>query len=290
MLVCSNQLNSEQLRAVDKLSALCYAADGGLPPLYRHILEQRRVTDNNLLYFQKNKLVGFLSVYFFYPEACEVSVLVDPEHRRQGIAKHLIKTAMPLFEARQMNTVIFSTPALINRAWLSELDFLYHSSEYQMQRHSYEPILLTKQALIIRKATSKDIPALCSIDELCFANIQQDNMIERFTHLFEDGNYTILLALHDNQKVGKAHIRWQEEGALLSDIAIIPRYQGQGWGGELLANCINHALTLGKTKLDLDVETSNKNALSLYTRYGFKTVNAIDYWKINIDKLNTLLK
>jgi ribosomal protein S18 acetylase RimI-like enzyme len=90
--------------------------------------------------------------------------------------------------------------------------------------------------------------------------------------------------------VGKAHTRWQENEAIFSDIAIMPKFQSQGLGSELLATCINDALMQGKTKLALDVETSNHSALNLYTRHDFKTVNAIDFWAISPSQLRTILR
>lgn len=233
--------------------------------------------------------MGFLSVYFFYSNACEVSVIVAPSHRRQGIAKRLLQTVMPLLLAKQMDTLLFSSPAEINEQWLSPMGFIYHNSEYQMQRHSFEPILLTKHRLHVRKATEKDILDLCAIDELCFPE-EQDDMLARFNSLLNENNYTILLAFYQEKSVGKAHIRWQTDSAILSDIAIHPHSQGQGLGSELLSYCINHALSLGTTNLILDVETSNQNALNLYIRHDFKTINATDYWAIATHQLHTLLE
>lgn len=289
MLISNNQLNKSQLHSLDNLATLCRATDGGVPALYRHILAQKRTSDNNVIYFQDNILLGFLSIYFFYTNACEVSVMVAPTHRRQGIAKQLIQSILPLAIAKHISTLIFSTPTEANAKWLSQLGYVYQNSEYHMQRNSFEPIFITRQALTIRKATVADIPALCAIDELCFAEVEE-NMPARFTSLLDDSNYSILLAFHHEKAVGKAHIRWQTDDAILSDIAITPRYQRQGWGSELLAYCINHALSLGKTKLALDVETSNQNALKLYTRHGFKTTNANDFWAIETDKLRALFE
>jgi len=289
MFIYNNQLNQEQLHAVNQLASLCREVDRSIPPLYPHILEQKRLNDSNVLYFQDGTLLGFLSVYFFYADACEVSVLVEPSHRRQGIAKQLLQTVMPLLIAKQMNTLIFSTPEAVNDGWLSELGFKYHHSEYQMQRQSYEPILITKQTLIVRKATEKDIPALCHIDEHCFPEEDED-MPARFNILLNENNYTILLASHQGKGVAKAHIRWQADGsAILSDIAVLPKHQRQGLGSELLSYCINHALSLGTTKLILDVETTNENALNLYTRHGFKTINATDFWSIPTENMRTFL-
>ncbi|ASQ47345.1 GNAT family N-acetyltransferase [Legionella clemsonensis] len=284
MIICNNQVNEAQLQAIQDLSALCRERDGGTPTIYNHLLLQKRPTENNVFYFQDDQLLGFLSVYFFYEDACEVSLLIAPAHRRRGIAKQLLTTITPLLIAKEMHTLIFSSPTVINSHWLTEQKFLYRNSEYKMLRESYEPIFLSNPKLQIRKATLDDIPTLCSIDEACFSG-QQENMMNRFNLLLNDSHYTLLLALHNHVGVGKAHIHWQPKGAIFSDIAILPQYQRQGWGGELLSYCINQALSIGKNKLMLDVETTNQNAINLYTRLGFKTANISDYWTIPLRTL-----
>ncbi|CDZ76283.1 ribosomal-protein-alanine N-acetyltransferase [Legionella massiliensis] len=289
MLICNNQLSTAELKALDNLASRCRAVDGDLPPLYTHILEQKRLTDNNFLYFHEDNLIGFLSIYFFYTNACEVSVMISPAHRRRGFAKQLIKAALPVLLAKQVDTLLFSTPAVVNEGWLTRLGLHYQNSEYHMERNSYEPILISKHALTIRKATEADIPALCAIDEQCFP-VDPEDMPMRFINLMNDSIYSVMIALKGSKAVGKAHIRWQSEEAVLSDIAVMPEYQSRGFGSELLAYCINHALMLGKTKLALDVETSNHSALNLYTRHDFKSVNAIDFWAISTEKLCALLK
>ncbi|STX44729.1 N-terminal GNAT family acetyltransferase [Legionella donaldsonii] len=288
MLICNNHVSDTQLSAIDDLAALCRAADGGVPPLYRHLLIEKRATDNNVFYYQDNHLAGFLSVYFFYEDACEISIIVDPTYRRQGIATQMLQSIMPLLLTKQINTVIFSTPAKLNDEWLSRLGFHYQSSEYHMQRHSYEPVLISRRELTMRPATAADIPILSVIDEACFEAAKETDMAARFNSLLNDNNYVIFLASLQEKPVGKAHIRWQSDDAILSDIAILPAYQRQGLGSELLAWCINNSLSQGKTHLALDVETSNQGALDLYTRHGFKTKDANDYWAISIDKLRTL--
>lgn len=288
MLICNNQLNADQLVALNNLADTCRAVDKNLPPLYLHILEQKRLSDSNFLCFREGNLVGFLSVYFFYTNACEVSIIVHPKFRRQGLGKQLIQAAIPLLKSKEVATLLFSNPEVVNENWLSRLGFVYQNSEYHMERSSFEPILIKKQNLLIRKATEADIPALCSIDELCFP-VEPENMPLRFINILNDGNYTIMLAFYNNEAVGKAHIRWQTDKVIFSDIAIKPHYQKKGLGSELLSYCINDALSRGNTTLALDVETSNHSALNLYTRHDFKTVNAIDFWAISPEKLESVL-
>lgn len=290
MLIANKQLNPDQLTAVNNLADLCLITDGGLPALYTHLLVKHRPTENNVYYFQQDSLLGFLSVYFFYQNACEISLLIAPSHRRQGIAKQLLRTILPLLRTKKMQTVIFSTAPVINEPWLTQLGFLYQHSEYCLQRKSYEPILGAQSEFVaIRKATISDLPTLCAIDTLCFPN-ESEQMFNRFVNILNDASYTILLISYQEKTIGKAHIFWQEEKTTFSDIAIMPSYQGRGLGGQLLSYCINFALNEGKMMLELDVETSNQNALNLYLRHGFNIGKVNDYWNINLDKLSLLLE
>ena len=140
-----------------------------------------------------------------------------------------------------------------------------------------------KQNLTYRTAIADDIPLLCTFDDACFPGKQTDST-ERFQHLIDGREYQILIVYQNSRPIGKAHLRWLDNGATLSDIAILPAKQGQGLGTALITYCINLALSEGKPHLNLDVETHNERALKLYTKLGFVTQNACDYWAIEVGK------
>ncbi|MFC3909823.1 GNAT family N-acetyltransferase [Legionella dresdenensis] len=292
MLICNRQLDEKQLKEIEALAAECQKTDGGAPAIYYHLLRQRRDSESNVLdYDDSGNLVGFLSVYFFYDDACEISLLVSPEHRRYGVASKMLRTIMPLLHTKKMASLIFSSG--LEHDKLMSLSgkaarFVYKYSEYHMQRNGYEPVIMGYPALFIREATDSDLTDLCVIDSACFDS-QNATMQERFEYLLADRNYTILLALRNNKPIGKAHIRWQTDGAIFSDIAIIPQEQGKGLGGELLSYCINQSLSMGKNKITLDVETNNSNALNLYLRHGFKTATRRNFWSISTSELELSL-
>lgn len=284
MIKNTNQLEAHQLKELEQLRALCKKADGSTPNLYPHILELPRAFPASLLYYKQKQLVAFLAAYFFYEDAVEISLLVHPLYRRRGIGKELIRTILPLIQSQNFHKLIFSSPAHLNNLWLTANGYSYMHSEYYMERDDLKPLLDYKKTLTFRTAISEDIPLLCAFDEACFPNKQVD-AIERFQHLIDGREYQILLAYENNNPVGKAHLRWQPTGATLSDIAILPTHQGKGLGTTLIAHCINMALSEGKPHLNLDVETHNERALKLYTRLGFITENASDYWSIDLNKL-----
>lgn len=290
MLFCNRQVDDQLLPKLDKLTAICNTHDQGLPTLYRHILTQKRDSESNAYYFIEEEMVGFISLYFFYMNACEVSLMIAPEQRRQGLAKQLIKAMLPLLQSREMEYVIFSTPSTLHNHWLPALGFSYQQTVYHMQRTGYEPVLINKPRLNIRKATMDDLDTLCAIDHQCFTESAL-SMPSRFINLIDDSNYSLLAASFTDSEtlIGKAHIRWEEDMAVFSDIAIVPESQRQGLGSELLCYCINQALMNGKSIIALDVETTNRNALDLYLRHGFKITYEHDYWSIPLAKLEALV-
>ncbi|KTD22483.1 GNAT family N-acetyltransferase [Legionella israelensis] len=287
MLTHTNQLNNAQLRDLNHLLAQCRLKDGSTPNVYPHILIQQRPFFVNGLYYQDAELIGFISVFFFYEDCCEVSLLVDPAQRRKGLGRQLLQSVLPILQAQPIKTLIFSSPHQTNEEWLMARGFEYQLSEYHMERRSLQPVLVPQRLLSFKNASPQDISALCLVDKACFPK-DPAKMLARFHSLFNDRDYQLILAYLDNEPIGKAHIRWQAKGATFSDIGILPPLQGQGFGTGLIAHCINLALAEGKPNLDLDVEIKNTKALKLYTRLGFKTQNACDYWQLPLSRAMSL--
>lgn len=284
MIINNAQLNETQLHDLKQLAELCHCFDKGTPAIYYRLLQNKRDANSNLLYYQDNNLIGFLSVYFFYENACEISLLVAPAFRQQGIATSLLRRIIPLMELKKMLTVIFSAASSFEQDWFLQKNLYYSQSEHHMLRDSYEPIFIPKPCLQIRKAQEEQIKPLCAIDAACFFS-NPLTMTERFNQLLNDHRYTLLIAVYENEIIGKAHIFWQESDALISDIAILPLYQKKGLGGELLAASINAVLQEGLHKIKLEVEANNKHALNLYLKKGFKIMSTVDFWMILTQKL-----
>lgn len=280
----TNQLTEKQLNDLERLRVACKEADGSAPNLYTHILAKPRALPASLLYYENDKLLGFLSAFFFYDDSVEIALLIDPSVRKRGLAKKLLLSIIPLIQAHGLLHLIFSSPSHLHDEWLLAKGFSAMHSEYFMGRVDRNPILENIHAFPIRKATADDIVILGALDEACFPK-KTNEFVERFQHLLDDRNYQIFIGFQNNIPIGKAHMRWDKQGATLSDIAVLPAHQGKGFGTMLIAHCINMALSEGKPDVCLDVETHNERALHLYTRLGFVVQNACDYWKISISDL-----
>jgi len=280
----NQQLTCQQLEELNLLCADCKATDCNIVAIYKHLLSQNRPTSCNLLYYHRKQLIGFLSTFFFYEDACEVPLMVAPAFRKQGIAKRMLREILPLIATDRIKSLLFSSPNGLNDPWLLTRGFNYQSSEYQMQKWQNERMVERNNSLVIRLATPADLPAICAIDGACFQQTLDDMSIRLHTLLHEP-NYSVFIALKEGEPIGKAHIHLTSDGARLSDIAIIPPFQGQGLGTAVLTHCINYCLTAKQSNIVLDVETNNQLALRLYTRLGFVISNAYDFWSIPVKKL-----
>ena len=288
MFVFTDKLNPEQLAALDALTAACHKHDAGLPSIYRHLLGEPRQPHSTLLYYHNSVLVGFLSVYFFYEDACEMALLVHPAHRHQTIATQLLQQAIPYLDTAAIQHVLFSAPPAFIPPLQSGLTAL--PSEYTMERINLLPATINLPRLTITPATGNDASILAHIDAACFPSTQP-NPPSRFTELINNPNYRLLMAYHANKPIGKAHLRWESQDRVsLLDIAILPAFQKQGFGSELIAYAINEALSRGATQLALSVSCENSsNALGLYLHHGFAIQWQCNYWTISLDALRQWL-
>lgn len=285
MLIRTHQLDNHQLHELDVLSAHCKEVDSNIIAVYQHLLKKDRTISCSLLEYKKQQLIGFLSIFFFYENICEISIMVDPAYRRRGIATKMLHEIAPVICDENIGILTFSSPHQLNNAWLSEKGFEYQGSEYQMHRHLTEPQQILSKSVTFRMATQSDIPTLCEIDNTCFPKEKVD-MPMRFEAILADSTYTVFLAIQNGVPVGKAHLFWQNDHVRLTDIAIIPRVQGHGFGTALISHCLNYCLLANKPHVILEVETSNQNALNLYTRLEFTISNAHDYWNIPANYLD----
>lgn len=277
MITSAYKLNQGQLVELDQLVSECKAHDKNVIPIYRHLLDLERPIPCNILYYHDTKLIGFLRTFFFFTGAVEIAIMVHPEFRHKGIAATMLNNILPLIKQDGIKAVTFSSPANTNKEWFESLNFTYDGSEYQMLYTKKTPVFTYNKVIHIRLANTEDIPTLCALDDACFPNKKIDP-VAHFQGLFTTPNCEIFVIQYKSKIMGKAHVFREPHGVRLTDIAVFPHAQGSGYGTTLIKYCIKHASEKKRSKVILDVETHNKNALKLYTRLGFSITNAHEYW------------
>ena len=278
MIIAVNQITKDIMLEIDALLNACKAHDGNSIPIYKHLIEKKHPIACNLLYYQDNKLIGYLRSFFFYADACEISIMVAPNFRRKKIATQLLNDIIPVLENEGIKKLVFSTPYKINSAWLESLGLVHRNSEYHMQYFANLKTNIPIPKASIRYAKFEDIDSLCEIDRQSFPNkkVDKDSL---FQGLLQTPNCDLFALVHENKVIGKAHAFTETDKVRLTDIGIIQEYRSQGFGRAIVKHCINHALLRNKTSIALDVEAVNSKAIKLYEQMGFKIVNSHDYFQ-----------
>lgn len=86
---------------------------------------------------------------------------------------------------------------------------------------------------------------------------------------FTDATFDLLL-LDETVVIGRLYVERRDDEIRLIDIALLPEYRGQGYGGQLLRELLDDAQRQ-RLPLRIHVEMNNP-AMRLYERLGFEKV------------------
>lgn len=138
----------------------------------------------------------------------------------------------------------------------------------------------------IKKATISDLPFLEEAEKTCFFDPWSAEMLEEELN---NALSVFYILLYKSEQIGYfSYLHILDEAHILN-VSILPAYQGQGHGNELMRSMLASGQELGCVAFTLEVREGNKRAISLYEKFGFKLVgirkgyyldgeNALIYW------------
>lgn len=137
-----------------------------------------------------------------------------------------------------------------------------------------------KRKYKIRLANDHDLDKLVQLEQLAFS---ADRFSEDQIYYFlTSSRATNFIIENETDTIGGACLLWRKSNrtARLYNIAINPKYQGHGYGLELLKECEKEAVYHGRNKLSLEVRTDNMKAIGLYQSLGYiKTGTVPSYYE-----------
>ena len=109
----------------------------------------------------------------------------------------------------------------------------------------------------------------------CFREMRMALEIEPYDFIqddsfFDDGMEEVYLLLDDGSIVGSVALKGNE----IDDLIVASRYQGQGYGKEILLWALEH---IHSDRAFIHVAEWNKKAVSLYKKTGFEIVETIEF-------------
>lgn len=255
---------------------------------------------NEFLYFDGKKLVGYVGICGFGGpgSSLEITGMVHPEYRQQGIFSYLHELVMEECKRRKAGNILVlcDRKSVSGRRFIDKLGAAYHHSEYELylQKEYPEPRQNQLSGVVFRKAANADAVEVARQNAIYFGdcthetdntafeeqNISADDMI--LPEDEEKRGMTIYLAEIDKQIIGKVHLQLTDTVGGIYGLGVLPEYRGKGLGRALLLKAVEKLKESRAEEIMLQVDAENVRALHLYTTCGFEETSTMEYYQVNL--------
>ncbi len=277
MIELVTRLSEDQLDALAGLERQVVAADGGRLKLEWETLGSRggeRVDD--VLWWRGGELAGFLGVYDF-GSPVELSGMVAPGLRRQGIGAALLDAALGLCAERGATAALLVVPRTSDggRALAASRGGALHHSEHALALTAEPAGTVTDPHLRVRAAVTDDADAVARLLSEGFAHVSSDVAAQIAAH----PGRTLVVEL-DGEVVGTLRLDREQGQAGVYGFVVQSDLRGRGIGRQVLRQVCRAAWGDGVRRIGLEVAVDNEHALGLYTSLGFEPVTTEDYYEL----------
>nr|WP_318540096.1 GNAT family N-acetyltransferase [Terribacillus saccharophilus] len=273
-------LTIEQLEEIKALQQVVESYDSIELKLNWDMLENRSEEEQtDFLTYDSGQLVGFLGLYSFGSKI-EVCGMVHPDYRRKGIFSNLFQNSH--FALEKAQHILLNVPAnsKLGKQWLDSITCIYEESEYMMK---WEGKVLPDQdeSISLRPSRKEDIDMKMKLDIACFDFKAEEAKMYNDLLEKEGLQKEFFMIEAEDKTVGKLRIHHDKERSEIYGFAVLPEFQGKGYGRKALQEAVRLEAQRGQS-VYLDVQTENEKALSLYTSTGFIKESQQDYYLFSI--------
>lgn len=275
-------LTDTELADIAKLADVCNNQDGILLKLNWESLQKRKgERTDDFLYYQGGELIGSLHVYEFNKREVEISGMVHPDHRRNGVFRQLYALAEDSIRQRGIPSAIFivNHESAGGKAFSEAQGAEYSFSEYQMELNFAKVAPPATDRIRLREAVYEDRLLLNQLTAEGF-NIPLEAMKELTPDQFPDnGREGRYLAELDGKVIGKIGTFNDPECGFIFGFVIAEEHRGRGYGREILCKTIQRMIADNYRAVELEVAAKNEGALGLYLSCGFEVARRMDYYE-----------
>lgn len=283
MIQATDTLNDHQLLEAKALIAICQKYDGSFRDPY---LSNMLNFDPNMpaffLYYEKGELVGLLTVYADDPDV-DVTILVHPNHRRQGIARALYRN----FEKETASYPIESVTFQTERVFLEKHpEFasnwgLVEDEETETwlgkDRRPYPLATVSNLEVVLADRSYQD-----QISQLKFQAFSEEHesreVVDRYVaKALKDPESLLYILLKNGQVIGTCTVDLSSNTNYLYGLAIAELERGKGYGSYLAKSLVNQLIEQNDKAFQIAVEDSNVGANRLYEKIGFVKQTQVVY-------------
>ena len=283
-LIPKQTLTSHELAAISRLIDVCNTHDGLRMRVGLEMLRGRRGDEtNDFLYYIDGQLVGYLEADSYGRQEKELTGMVHPDFRRQGIFTTLFTAAKEELYQRGVQKLILVCEyrSESGRAFLATTGAQLAYAEHEMWLGTFHQRGRRTPGLSMRRAGSQDIDTIVSLLATDSGNVE--GVKGWVTELMgKPRQFWFFLATLNGQPLGTVRLDFMDEVTGIYAFEVRLGYRGLGYGREMLEQLIHVAQAESHKPIMLDVETNNTNAVGLYLSCGFEIKTTYDYYELNL--------
>jgi ribosomal protein S18 acetylase RimI-like enzyme len=290
-LVTKHKLTARDLAELERLTALCNDYEHLQMRLDYNLLTHSDLpTDDLFLAYTDNQLAGCLLMDRYHSDVKEVTGMVHPDFRRQGIFHQLLAAARTECLSRGIRRLIFicETGSASGQNFVRAIRAGREFAEHRMVLRNFRPRLQYDDHLIFREALFHDLDRL----SLILATQYDDNQAKARRHVlqaWERPEQTFYIATYGEKNVGCEEpvgtLRVEEIPTEIGIYGFVvrPEYRKRGHGRQILEEAIVTIRASSQKLIMLEVDTNNFNALNLYRSCGFAIDCTYEYYGLALE-------
>ena len=283
MIQARNKLSQEELSEAKKLINCCQNYDSTYrDPYLSNMLNFDLNMPAFFLYYEKGELVGLLTVYADDQDV-EVTILVHPDHRHQGIARALFMS----FEKETASFSICSVTFQTERVFLDRHpDFVSNWGLVEDEdtetwlgkdRRPYPLAKLSNLEVLLADSAYQE-----QISQLKFQAFSEEHesreVVDRYVaEALKDPESRLYILLKDGQVIGTCTVDLSTNTNYFYGLAISEPERGKGYGSYLAKYLVNQLIEQNDKEFQIVVEDSNVGAKHLYEKIVFVKQTQVVY-------------
>ena len=283
MIRFTNQLTEKERKVAKVLIASCQAYDQTFREPY---LSNMLNFDPNMpaffLYYQEGELLGLLMVYADDVDV-ELSILVHPNHRCQGIARALIKSFKEETASYSIQSVTFQTervfldrhPDLASHWGLIENE----ETETWLGRDRTPYVLDSRSDVKVLLAEHSYLEEITQLHHQAFSDAEETLEVPHryIAEALKDSSSLLYILLKEGQVIGVCTVDLSGNSNYLYGLAVVEAYRGKGYGSYLAKSVVNQLIAQNDKSFQIAVEDDNIGAKRLYEKIGFVKQTQVVY-------------
>lgn len=284
------KLNSDDYKEISHLQKLCTQYDQTVLKLELDFKRNRadekssKPGKNEFLFYDGDKLIGYIGICSFSGNMIEVNGMVHPDFRRRGIFTKLFSLVKEEWAAREYPKMLLLSDhnSVSGRGFIQHSGAVYAHSEYEMYLNRNVKQELNGNHVVLRKAKNEDAREIARQNAIFFEEEFEQEEYQAVSMPEEEEQYgfPIFLAEAEGQIIGKVNLEMNEKIGGIYGLGVIPEYRRKGYGREILLLSVGKLIEKGSEDIMLQVATKNMSALNIYKSCGFEETCTMDYYEI----------